>query len=247
MFAPKKLLDIILPPLCIPCKKEGSFICANCRLGIFTNKYFICPICQRRDVYGRLDKKCRKETGLTRFLGAPLLYSDQRVRKIIHAFKYQRVKALAEPLAEILIEFLNVTNKGEDLFRSTQGVDKSRKRSSPLFVPIPMIGFKERERGFNQATEIAKPLAKYYGLELNTKLLKKIKNTSNQADIKDKEDRMKNIENAFRYVDPDVASRRDKMIILVDDVYTTGATMRDCARALRAAGVREVWGMTVAR
>lgn len=224
-------IDLILPPSCIACKREGFFICANCRKDIFVNTYFICPACQRRDVYGRLDKECRKKTGLTRFLGAPLLYDDERVRKIIHAFKYQRVKALAEPLAEILIEFLGCSN--------------FTPRSKVLLVSIPMIPFKERERGFNQAAEIVKVLAKHYILEVNTKLLQKIKNTSNQADVKNKDDRIKNIKGAFACKNPEFA--RGKIIILVDDVYTSGATMRDCARALRAGGAREVWGITVAK
>jgi len=265
------ILDLVLPPSCVACRREGFLICVNCRKDIFANRYFICPLCRRRDVRGRLDKNCRKETGLTRFLGAPLSYEDERVRKIIHVFKYRRVKALADPLAEMLIEFLNGTSNGEDLFRSTQGRKaprgprpfsggdlfnppikrtndsplKSRKRSSPLLVPIPMNSFKERERGFNQATELAKVLTKYYDLELNTKLLKKIKNTGNQADIKNKEDRIKNIEGAFRCENPKLVE--NKIVILVDDVYTTGATMRDCARALRKDGAREVWGVTIAR
>ena len=252
-------LDLVLPPCCVVCKLEGIFICANCAKDIAANRYFTCPVCQRRDIHGRLDKKCREVTGLTRFLGAPLLYEDERVRKVIHAFKYRRVMALAEPLAKILIEFLNMASNGRDLFRDFKRESSilkigrlkgsppcvERKRSLPLLAPIPMNSFKERERGFNQATEIAEILAEHYNMELNAKLLKKIKLTGNQADVKNKEDRIKNIENAFRCENPEFA--RSKIVILVDDVYTTGATMRDCARALRAAGAREVWGVTLAR
>lgn len=108
-----------------------------------------------------------------------------------------------------------------------------------------MNSFRERERGFNQAAEIARILARRYNLKLNTALLKKIKNTTNQAGIKKKEDRIKNIEGAFRCKNPKLVE--NKIVILVDDVYTTGATMRDCARALRASGAKEVWGITMSR
>lgn len=226
----KTLLDILLPPLCAACKHEGFFICANCRNLLITQSYFVCPVCERRDPEGRLDQTCRKETGLTRFLGAPLSYKDERVRKIIHAFKYQHATALTEPLAKIMIEFLQPAP-----WRARQVV----------LAPIPMANFKERERGFNQAAEIAKLVAAHYKLGFQERLLVKIKNTGNQAGIKNKEVRIKNVERAFTCAEPDIV--RGRIVILLDDVYTTGSTMRECARVLRKAGAREVWGMTVAR
>lgn len=239
-----KLVDIILPPICLGClakedKVEEFFVCAKCRESIYENKYFICPVCKRRDVYGRLDQNCRKETGLTRFFGTPLYYDDERVRKIIHAFKYQRVKALAKPLAEILIEFLN-SNSACNIFR--------RVSNSAVIVPIPLNSFKERERGFNQAAEIGKLVATHFNLRFEERLLRKIKNTTNQADIKNKEARIKNIAHAFVcHLNDSTKKLASKKVILVDDVYTSGATMKDCARALRKAGAREVWGVTLAR
>lgn len=73
----------------------------------------------------------------------------------------------------------------------------------------------------------------------------KHKNTSKQADIKDKLDRIKNISGAFKCISPELVNR--KIVILIDDVYTSGATIHECARVLRSSGAREVWGMTVAR
>lgn len=210
------------------------FICPQCKQTLTEYRYFVCPICKRRDPFGRLDKNCRKETGLTRFLGAPLSYKDEPVRKIIQAFKYQRVKALAEPLAEILIEFLSRNN-----FR------KIAETLPVILAPVPLNNFKERERGFNQAAEIGKLIAQYCSLNFEEHLLLKTKNTSNQADIKNREERTKNVAGAFSLREPELA--KGKIVILIDDVYTSGATMHECAKVLRKAEAKEVWGMTVAK
>lgn len=238
MVTASSFLNVLLPPLCAGCRKESSlptaggfFICDTCKDSIDIQNYFTCPACKRRDPQGRLDRKCRSEAGLTRFLGTPLSYENERVRKIIHAFKYQHARALAEPLAEIMVRFL----------MSSPDVHRGR----TILTPIPMVNFKERERDFNQAAEIAKLVAAHYKLNLQERLLLKVKNTSNQADIKNKESRIRNLEGAFACVEPDAV--RGKIVVLVDDVYTTGSTMRECARVLRKAGAREVWGMAVAR
>lgn len=235
------LIDILLPASCLGCKSEGSFLCANCRETIKEYNYFVCPICKRRDVYGRIDEDCREKSGLTRFLGAPLPYRNELARKLIHNFKYNYAKDIAAPLSQILIGFLD-KNKFQNL------ISKCKKRA--LLIPVPMYDFRERERGFNQAAEIARRISEYYGLEMSPskklrQALIKHKNTSKQADIKEKRDRIKNISGAFKCVNPKLVS--GKIVILIDDVYTSGATIHECAKVLRSAGAREVWGITAAR
>lgn len=244
--------DILLPQICLSCKKEacppdwrGFFICDQCRENINEYKYFVCPICKRRSVDGRLDKNCRAESGLARYVGAPLPYSNELVKKAIHALKYRHAKNIARPISQFLIEFLD-----KNKFMELVGGRKDRM----LLVPVPLYNFRERERGFNQATEIAKCINEYYEISLAEKILIRRKNTEPQADITTKEDRAKNISGAFickmgltpvRGSDPCKLSK--KIVILVDDVYTSGATMRECAITLKSASVSEVWGMTVAR
>lgn len=230
------LLNILLPPLCVGCKKEGAFICGACRSKIQEYNYFICPICKKRTLDGRLDSSCRKESGLTRFFGAPLPYDNEVVKNLIHAFKYKRVKSLAEPLGKILIEFLD-KNQISDYIKKYE--------RTLVFVPVPLYPCRERDRGFNQSFEIAKRMSQHYQIPLLSSALRKQKNTHPQADIKDKEKRALNIAGAFSCSNPELVQK--KIVILIDDVYTSGSTMRECARVLRSAGVRQVWGITVAR
>lgn len=183
-----------------------------------------------------MDQKCRKESGLTRFLGSPLPYSNELVKKIVHALKYQHAKEIAAPLARILIEFLDKNNFAEYI---------ERYKLKTLIIPVPLYDFRERERGFNQATELAKIISDNYGVPFSDKAIMRKKNTLPQADIKNKEKRAKNISGAFSLQNPEII--KGKIAILVDDVYTSGSTMRECAQVLRGAGAAEVWGMTVAR
>lgn len=232
----RAFIDILLPQTCLGCKTEGFFLCKICQEGIDEYPYFTCPICKQRRVDGRLERKCGRESGLTRFVGAPLPYSDELVKKTIHAFKYQYAKEIAHALSQILCRFLD-KNNFPDHIAST--------KTRMLLTPVPLSDFRERERGFNQASEIARLISPHFDIPLAEKLLRKDAYTRPQADIHDKETRAANIAGAFAVAHPEEV--KGKVILLLDDVYTTGATMRECATVLRGAGAAEVWGLTVAR
>ena len=228
--------DVLLPQTCLGCKTEGFFLCTICREGINEYKYFACPVCKQRRVEGRLERECRRVCGLTRFVGAPLPYSHELVKKTIHAFKYQYAKEIAHLLSQILCRFLDKNNFPDQI---------ASYKTRMLLAPVPLSDFRERERGFNQATEIARPLSAHFDIPLAEKLLRKDAYTRPQADIHDKETRAANIAGAFSVRHPEAV--RGKIILLLDDVYTTGATMRECALVLRESGATEVWGITIAR
>lgn len=230
------ILNALLPPVCLGCKREGVYICDQCRSAIDEFRYFLCPACKKRSVDGALDESCRKACGLTRFFGSPLPYADKMVRTVIHAFKYQRVKNLATPLSQILIEYLEKN-------KFAQCIEPYQKKLA--LVPIPLYDFRARERGFNQAAEIARQLSEYYHVPILTKNLIKQKNTPPQAEMKGEEARKKNIEKAFVSKNPQAFG--GKIVLLVDDVYTSGATMKECALVLKASGATQVWGITIAR
>ncbi len=114
---------------------------------------------------------------------------------------------------------------------------------------VPMYRKREKYRGFNQSEIIAKELAKKYNLKVVC-LLKKIKDTETQTKLT-KEGRLKNIKNSFA-ISPTYANLHKSdlwrtSVLLVDDVYTTGATMRECCKVLKQGGIKNIWGFTLAR
>jgi ComF family protein len=122
-------------------------------------------------------------------------------------------------------------------------------------VPIPLHKRKLRERDFNQAELLGKGVAKYFSIPLENNVLKRKKFTLAQAKIKDFKKREENIKDIFE-ISPEFIKKcagqnqnllKDKIIILVDDVSTTGATLSEAAKVLMRAGAKEVWGVVVAR
>jgi ComF family protein len=148
---------------------------------------------------------------------------DGTLRAIIHAFKYGGRRSLARPLAELM------RTRGADVLEGAAAV-----------VPVPLHVSRRRERGFNQAAD----LARHLHLPV-VAALKRTRATAAQAELPAAR-RHGNVRGAF------AATRRaaalaGEVVLLVDDVSTTGATLDACARALKAAGVREVRALTAAR
>ena len=112
-----------------------------------------------------------------------------------------------------------------------------------LLVPIPLHKNRERKRGFNQAKLIARHLSERLGLELAENVLKKTKATRPQIELR-AEERRKNLTGAFAVSDPQKI--QNKIILLLDDVKTTGTTLEEAAVVLKQAGAKRVWAITVA-
>jgi ComF family protein len=147
------------------------------------------------------------------------------LRKLIHLFKYAKVETLAEPLSRFVIQALPLD----------QNFD--------LVMAMPMHWRKRWERGFNQAELLARPVAKRYGLKLSNHLRRK-RYTKAQAGLSELE-RRENLKGSFLVKRPErIAGRR---ILLIDDVFTTGATLRAAAAALKATGAGQVSALTLAR
>jgi ComF family protein len=148
------------------------------------------------------------------------------VREAIHAFKFEGKRALARPLAALIVE-----QWGPAIAADVAAL-----------VPVPLARARERERGFNQAGLLAERLAAALGRPRRPGWLARVRPTGPQSDLGAAE-RRANVRGAFA-ADPAVAGRH---VIVVDDVLTTGATAAECARALRAAGAARVGVLTVAR
>ena len=147
----------------------------------------------------------------------------------IHRFKYSRAFWFENFLADLLL---------------TEAVPVLRSQKHSFIVPVPLHPLKKREREFNQAERLSAQLSRVTGIPLNARLLDRVKSTATQTRLT-RIQRATNMHGAFAVRDG--LKLGGEGIILVDDVFTTGATTNDCGRALRAAGAGEVCVWTVAR
>ena len=145
-------------------------------------------------------------------------------------FKYRRFAPLSRPLASFAQDCL--------------GADEPLWDGADFFVPVPLHPSRRRERGFNQARLLAADLGKTQGLGVLDRVLVKTRNVPAQAGLKAAE-RERNVRRVYAVRKP--VRVADKTLILVDDVTTTGATIRECARVLMAAGAKEVRAITIAQ
>ncbi|MDP3052931.1 MAG: ComF family protein [bacterium] len=229
------VLDLIFPPICFVCRKRmdikesKSFICFSCFQKIKINSAAFCPVCSRRLPENK--KTCHQESQF--ILAAAGFYGDEILDPLITLLKYQKIKQAAIPLGEILSKYLNNLTAGGLEIKDF------------LIIPVPLHWRKERQRGFNQANLIADCLSKNTGLPVAKNILKRIKNTASQVELKDKDKREINVLGCFEVAKPELVS--GKNIILLDDVFTTGATMREAASVIKKSGARKIIGLVVAK
>lgn len=153
---------------------------------------------------------------------------DGALRDLIHLFKYAGVRTLAPRFGDLLAQVM---------------AENSDFRSSDVILPVPLHADRERARGYNQATLLAHELAGRIGLRMDAVSFVRVKATAPQAGLTSHQ-RRENVRAAFAVRGDSLSGLR---VILVDDVFTTGATANACAHALRRAGVAEVRVLTVAR
>jgi len=155
------------------------------------------------------------------------------VEPFVHAFKYRNLPGLAVPLADRLCTLAGLRPATREMFGS-----------NPLIVPVPLFPTRLRERGYNQAELLAHRIAAVAAMPCATDRLVRIRATPPQVGTSGRAQRRDNMQGAFAV--PASADVRDRDIVLVDDVTTTGATLDDCARALKEAGARSVAALTLA-
>ena len=198
----KNILAVLFPQKCLGCKKENEILCSDCLLKIN-----------------------RPDTPHLNGIHIAANYQDLVLKKALWMLKYQGVKQLAKPLAELIRE----------------RIWKKLETENWLVVPVPLSKNKLRHRGYNQAELIARELSGNVRADV---LFKKF-HTKSQVEVKNKEERLVNIIGSFEIKNPEKI--KGKKIILIDDVLTTGATMREAQKVLKSAGAKKVVGVVVAR
>lgn len=204
----------------------GDFLCFDCRGKLPRLLPPICPKCGRPQASGIVCPSCRQRQ--TEIDGIRSLFRfDEVIRKVIHQLKYQNLKAISPCLAELFAGYL-----------------KSNPLPGEAIIPVPLHPRRLRERGYNQSRLLTRELGKLINLPVIEDCLIRVKQAQPQVRTTTLEERRANVANAFVCRDRQV---RDKQIILIDDVCTSGATLESCAIALKADGAISVWGLTLAR
>jgi len=227
-------LDLLFPQRCIGCGKEGSLICPSCQSSLSIVAPPICPLCGRPQPSGIVCPSCIKwrapsaSSGQAQIDGIRSPYRfDGVMRQAIHQLKYRNLRTLAAPLAKLLHNYLdNNTVPGE------------------VLVAVPLHPKRLKERGYNQSALLATELGKLTGLPVIEDFLVRQQPTPPQAKTASVEERRNNVSEAFICRNDGL---RNRQVILIDDVSTSGATLNACAQALKAAGAASVWGLVMAR
>lgn len=224
-------LSRLYPPRCLLCGAPGISdrdICQGCYHDLPWN-VLPCPCCglplppssERNSLCGQ----CQQKPPPFDQSNIPFLYTGH-LPHLITGFKFRNKLNHGRLLSQMLVEHLEQT--------VTEWPD--------LILPVPLHPQRQRQRGYNQALEIARPLSRQFKLPMEPQLLCRIRATAPQADL-DKKKRRQNIRNAFEVVE----KPRVNSVALVDDVVTTGQTVAEVARLLKRAGVRQVSIWAIAR
>ncbi len=222
--------NFLFPKNCLGCAKEGEWLCAKCRVLLKVKSISECLICRRPQITAKVCDHCRGKSPLDG-LWVMADFEDKLIKQIIHLIKYNFVLDLAEVFDEMMKNYFSRVGDWRGSF--------------PL-LPVPLHRRRFLERGFNQAELVAESASRILGNEISEPILKRKRYLKPQAKLS-LSGRLKNIKGNFGLMEAAAERFSKDGIILVDDVYTSGATMQEGAKILKENGFKEVWGLVVAR
>ena len=231
-----RALNLIFPPLCVSCRMrvgEAHALCSACWNAISVIEGPLCSSCG-----SPFEVDPGSETLCGACLARPhdfhqarsLFHYDDASKPLILAFKHGDRLDHAPAFARWL------ERTGRPLFAEAE-----------LLVPVPLHRWKLWKRRYNQAAIVAEGLSKITGLPHDPLVLEKRRATKSQGEMPSAKARRRNVLNAFRVPPEKAAHVRGRKVLLIDDVFTTGATLNACARALKRAGAARVDALTLAR
>lgn len=189
---------------------------------------WLCPKCEKR--VERLEKSCLVEIENKKYEKLLYLFQyESLVRKLILRYKFSNKAYLNHFFANQIAQ----NEKNRELLKEYD-----------MIIPVPMHKKKMQKRGYNQTELVANELEKSLGIPMRKDILSKVVNTTTQSKLGGKA-RQSNIQHAF-FIQNDIEVE-DKKIILLDDIYTTGATSEECSRVLKDAGAREILVLVLAK
>lgn len=213
----------------------GALICPGCISELSVLKQPACKKCGK-EVLGERVEYCFDCTRHKRTFdsGVALLNYNEAAMRSVASIKYKNKREYLDFYGEALVRRYGKWIAG---------------RNAKALVPVPIHPVRRRQRGFNQAEELADRLSDLTGIPVIRDLLIRTKKTAPQKELSPAQ-RLKNLQSAFA-LNPYFCSEKRKIhhipdsVILVDDIFTTGSTVEACARALKAAGVEYVWFVTI--
>ncbi|MEK7616577.1 MAG: ComF family protein [Patescibacteria group bacterium] len=231
------ILDILFPKKCVGCGKFETYFCKECVDNLKQGE-LVCPRCEHLAVGGQTHPICRRRLGLDGLWSLGVY--EGVLKKAIQKLKYEPslVRDYAPDLMDIFIEYWAIFQP----FILDQ-IKKDRGEGW-VVVPVPLHWYRENERGFNQAKLLGQILSKKLGLAY-CEGLKRTRYTKSQVRLSEKQ-RRKNIFGAFE-ISSDYTLSPKPYTLLIDDVWTTGSTLRECCYILKRAGAKKVWALTLAR
>ncbi len=232
------LKDLIYPNYCLNCKNKAGpslkehFICGSCQKKIEMNLPPFCPFCGRTlDEFSRGKNTCpgclNAKFNFDRAF-SPCKYSGV-IKKMIQEFKYSGRDYLGKNLGQILNNFIKEYNLPIEYM--------------DFIIPVPLHNARLRQREFNQAQILSEQIAKEFSKKLLPGVLTRTKAAKSQTELSP-EERLHNVKNSFSVTYPQLI--KDKNLLLVDDVLTTGSTLSEAAKSLKTAGAKMVFAITLA-
>lgn len=228
------IASLLYPKRCVGCKKPDRYICDNCFSKISFLEYQLCGICQKGSIDGLTHPKCQAPQAIDGIISA-IAYKGI-VKKLLYQFKYKPfLSDLKTPLGKLFYEGLI----------QQEAFAKFVSRENVLITAVPLHVSRERKRGYNQSELLGIELSRMLFLPYVSNLIIRIKQTKPQFELK-KDARKENLKGAFSLNIKFKNKIKGKNIILVDDITTTGTTLRECAKVLKQSGAGKVIGVTLA-
>lgn len=222
------LLNIIFPPLCINCRQPGSYLCKNCHAQIDNHPIQKCSECNKQSISGKTHPRCQKPLGID---GIWAIFKNQTpIKQLIYQQKYRFSTTINQTLIQLIYTRLpNFIN------------------SNSVIIPMPISKSRHRWRGFNQTTQLAKSISKRYNSHYQDNIIFRSNFSQPQAKIEKRIQRLKNPTLKFKINPNEKHQIKNRQVIIVDDIATTGTTLKKAAQILKRNKARSVWGLVIAR
>ena len=231
----ERIIDMIYPPKCGICGKlDKNFLCKKCEIMLKNelknqtkdNKYFKDNVNLDEQPRFFIEEKNNKQYFIQHIY---FFKYEGIIRKIILDYKFNEKAYLYKTIVNFLL-------KDKKIFEILKFYD--------IIIPVPISNKRKRERGYNQSLLIAREISNLTGISYTDNCLFKIKNIIEQSKL-NKEDRMQNVQGVYELKNKKILE--NKNILLIDDIYTTGSTVKECCKTLKLAKIKEIGVLTIAK